>query len=133
MGSLRHPAITYQPGILHDFRQPPRSINVNKMPVAVAGPLQAGITFSLPDSRLPPGTDVEVFEVTHTVQRPKETVVVPIIDLAPELKRLLGEQPSPLEQLETRGFSLLKHETSFDADDLNSQEGTDAYMAEQCE
>lgn len=103
------------------------------MPVAVPPVLQAVVTFSLPDSRLPEGTDVETFGKTHLVSRPKESVTVPIIDLRPELEATEADQPSQLEQLETRGFAVMRHETAYLADDLNTQEGTDAYMAEQCE
>lgn len=103
------------------------------MTIIASKPLQAAITFSFPDSRLPSDIDPKIYQETHTVQRPKETINVPISNLRSELELPSELQLPVLDQMESRGFGVSKHESKVSFEELNEKEGIDKYLIEACE
>ncbi len=92
--------------------------------------LTALITFTLPASRLDHDQSLYL-KYDPAVQRPTETIRLPINDLRPELEDAKG--PGPIaEQLAQRGFAIAKHHSDL-LDAIPSEEGTQKYLDETAE
>lgn len=91
--------------------------------------LTALITFTLPASRL--GHDEAIYlKYDPEVNRPTETIRVPITDLRAELEA--ETISSPAEQLYKRGFAIAKLRSDL-LDSIPSEEGTQKYLDETAE
>ena len=91
--------------------------------------LTAVITFTLPASRLDHDESLYL-KYDPNVNRPTESIRVPVTDLRPELE---SETPMPVaEQLAQRGFAIVTHSSNL-LDNIPSGEGTQKYLDETAE
>ena len=89
--------------------------------------LTALITFILPASRLDHDQAIYL-DYDPKVNRPTESIRVPMTDLRPELEI----QTPVAEQLDQRGFAIAKHRSDL-LDSIPSEEGTQSYLDETAE
>ncbi|OCF60346.1 hypothetical protein L486_03028 [Kwoniella mangroviensis CBS 10435] len=89
--------------------------------------LTAVIGFTLPPNRM--DHDLSIYMTWQPGRsKPLEKIRVPVTNLRPELE---GTPVEPLEQLKTRGFGIMKHESKW-LSEIPSEKGTEAYLKE-CE
>lgn len=91
--------------------------------------LTAVITFTLPASRLDHDESLYL-KYDPMINRPTESICVPVTDLRPELER---DTLTPIaEQLAQRGFAIANHHSDL-LDSIPSEEGTQRYLDETAE
>jgi hypothetical protein len=100
------------------------------MPAVTDNGLSAVIGFALPPWRLDHDDGIYLQRWDPKAMRPNEKIRVPMTDLRPEIDS--PELPSIASQLHDRGFAIFKHRSDL-IDQIQSEEGTQAYLDESAE